>query len=84
MKKLLAVSVLFSLIIGSVAYADSQYSVRNEDQNNTQSNYSDRIDTNRSLWDQTVRSYEVNYNDSMRRYWDAYTEAYQKQKRIPH
>ncbi len=84
MKKLLSVSVLFSLILGTAAFADTEYTNNKESQNSMQSSYSERIDTNRNLWNQTVRSYEVNYNDSMRRYWDQYTEAYQKQKRIQH
>jgi len=85
MKRLLLVSVLFSLILGSAALADSEYVNPAQSQQNSQyQNYNERIDTNRNLWNQTVRSYEVNYNDSMRRFWDRYTDAYQRQKKIQH
>lgn len=85
MKKLLTFSVLFSLILGTAALAGTQYTNPEETQNSPQqSYYNDRIDTNRNLWNQTIRSYEVNYNDSIRRFWDQYTEAYQRQKKIQH
>ena len=85
MKNLLTLSVLFSLMLGTAAIADDGYAYPEETQNSArQSYYSDRIDTNRNLWNQTIRSYEVNYNDSIRRFWDQYTDAYQRQKKIQH
>ena len=37
-----------------------------------------------SAENQTIRSYSVNYNDSYTRFWDGYTDAYQKSKKIQH
>jgi peptidoglycan hydrolase CwlO-like protein len=85
MKKILTVSVLLSIIMmSSAAYAETAYRGKNETQTSSYQDYDSKIETNRNIWEKTVRSYEANYNDSMRKYWDRYTEAYQRQKRIQH
>ena len=85
MKKLIAVSVLLSMVLVSAAYADTEYtSIRESQNSNVPQDWSAKSEANQQLWDQTIRSYEVNYNESYMRNWDNFTDAYQKSKRIQH
>ena len=41
-----------------------------------------KADANQRIWDQTIRAYEVNYNESYSRNWDKFTDNYQKSKKL--
>ena len=49
---------------------------------NQASDWQAKADANQRVWDQTIRSYETNYNESYSRNWDKYTDNYQKSKKI--
>ena len=82
MKNILLFSVLMSLMVPTLAYADTSYSDIREPQDMSYEDLSARSEENQKIWNQTIQSYELNYNDSYRKYWDLYTEAYQRNKRI--
>lgn len=84
MKVLLIVSVLFSLVTGAMAYAGTAYTNVDDKEALLRQHHNEHVSENRDAWNQTIRSYEANYNDSMKKYWDEYTAAYQRQKRIQH
>ena len=84
MKKLLTISILFSMISVMPVYAGVAYTNDDESETLLRQHHSEHVSENREVWNQTINSYQANYNDSMKKYWDAYTEAYQKQKRIQH
>ena len=93
-KLLLMVSVIATLLVSTVVYAEQTYNTPiRETQNDVpdiqtqqrQTNYEDltaRAQANQQRLEQAVRSYEMNYNDSYTRFWDRYTDAYQKSKKI--
>lgn len=84
MKKLFTVSVIFSLMLTTSVYAAQAYNNIRETQNSNTQDLSTRAASNQQDWNQTIRSYSVNYNDSYTRFWDRYTDAYQKSKKIQH
>lgn len=84
MKRFLTVSVLFSLMLCTASASFAHYTNNEETETLIRQHRNEHIQENDAAWTQTINSYEASYNDSMRKYWDAYTEAYQKQKKIQH
>ena len=90
MKKLIAVSVLAVVIASSTVYADQQsYTDIREQQPSVSATrqlsseeFIARAQEQQQRMDQALRSYEMNYNDSYTRFWDRYTDAYQKSKKV--
>lgn len=89
MKKLIAVSVLAVVIASSAAFADQQsYTDIRETQGAVTPQKTDyeelnaRAQEQQARMEQAVRSYQANYNDSYTRFWDRYTDAYQRSKKV--
>jgi len=84
MKRFITVSVIFSLMLISASNVPAQYTNDQESETLIRQHYNEHVSENDAAWNQTIQSYEATYSDSMKKYWDAYTEAYQKQKKIQH
>lgn len=84
MKKILIVSMFLSLLSGITANAVTNYTNDDNRETMVRQQYNERANANREIWNQTISSYENSYNDSMKKYWDEYTAAYQRQKKINH
>ncbi len=86
MKKLFTISVIFSLMLTTSVYAEQAYNNIRETQNSNRytQDLSTRASENQQAWEQTIRAYQVNNNDSYTRFWDRYVDAYQKSKKIQH
>ena len=90
MKKLIAVSVLAIVIATSAVYADQQSytDIREVEQSAVTPKKPDyeelnaRAQEQQAIQERAVRSYQMNYNDSYTRFWDRYTDAYQKSKKV--
>jgi len=53
-----------------------------ESWSNQSADWQAKADANLRTWNQTIRSYEANYNESYNRNWDKFTDAYQKSKKL--